>query len=65
MINIISGIGDYLSIYLTIRQIPKNALIQNYELSIYSTYRIRLWQLQINFPHNKGAMPLLYLILIR
>nr|WP_243176859.1 DUF3267 domain-containing protein [Clostridium gasigenes] len=35
MMNIISGIGDYLNFYLTIKQVPKNALVQNYGFHTY------------------------------
>ena len=35
MMNIISGVGDYLNFYLTINQVPKNALVQNYGFHTY------------------------------
>lgn len=35
MLNILSGIGDYLNVYLTIKQVPKNALVQNYGYHSY------------------------------
>lgn len=35
MMNVICGIGDYLNFYLTIKQVPKNALVQNYEFHTY------------------------------
>lgn len=35
MINITSGIGDYLNVYLTIKQVPKNVLVQNYGYHSY------------------------------
>lgn len=35
MLNILSGIGDYLNVYLTIKQVPKNAIVQNYGYHSY------------------------------
>ncbi|MBU3088227.1 DUF3267 domain-containing protein [Clostridium gasigenes] len=35
MLNIISGVGDYLNAYLTIKQVPQNALVQNYGFHTY------------------------------
>jgi len=35
MFNILGGIGDYLNVYLTIKQVPKNALVQNYGYHSY------------------------------
>lgn len=35
MINIVSGVGDYLNFYLSLRQVPKNALVQNYGFHTY------------------------------
>ncbi|MGH4118280.1 DUF3267 domain-containing protein [Clostridium sp.] len=39
MLNIISGVGDYLNAYLTIKQVPKNALVQNYGFHTYWFYK--------------------------
>lgn len=35
LFNMFSGIGDYYNIYLTLKQVPKNSIIQNYGIHTY------------------------------
>ncbi|MEG2540046.1 MAG: DUF3267 domain-containing protein [Clostridium sp.] len=35
MFNIMSGVGDYLNVYLTIKQVPKGGFVQSYGLHSY------------------------------